>query len=88
MDCNLEISKFEKDAVLYRDQNGKIICVKKEEFLKPYLDEIKNLKLEVECCKNNFELFKLSTQKELDEKISKINIHLAAIRSFIEIMKG
>ena len=88
MTCNLEIGQLKKNAVLYRNENGKVVCVSKEEFLKEHDLKIKQLQLEWE--QKNLQLeYK---QKQFDEEWAKakaeIEEYKKSIYDFINIMKG
>lgn len=88
MTCNVEISKFKKNAILFRDENGKIICLTKEEFLKEQNDKIKDLEFKLEQKTNELNAFKEKVEIQLEEKTKQIDAHLNAIHEFISIMKG
>ena len=88
MQCNLEISKLKKNAVLYRDETGKIICLSKDEFLKEHDGRIKQLEekwtlkvLELDNMKKKFE-------EEWEQKKLEMMAFQKGIYEFIEIMKG
>lgn len=88
MQCNLEISKLKKNAVLYRDETGKIICLSKDEFLKQHDGRIKQLEEQWILKVQELDNMKKKFEKEWELKKSEITEFQQAIYKFIEIMKG
>lgn len=88
MQCNLEISKLKKNAVLYRDETGKIVCLSKDEFLKEHDLRIKELELSWEQKNIQLNLMKEKIEKEWEDKKTEIEEYKKAIYDFINIMKG
>lgn len=88
MMCDIEISKLKPDSVLYRDANGKIICITKEEFLKEHNSKIAEISNEFENLKNNTLEFQKSITSEILRQNERIEAMQQALLDFIEIMKG
>lgn len=88
MQCNLEISKLKKNAVLYRDETGKIICLSKDEFLKQHDGRIKQLEEQWTLKVQELDNMKKKFEKEWEKKKLEITEFQQAIYKFIEIMKG
>ena len=88
MNCNLEISKLKKNAVLYRDETGKIICLTKDEFLKEHDGRIKQLEEKWTLKAQELDNMKKKFDQEWEKKKLEISDFTKAIYDFIEIMKG
>lgn len=88
VNCNLNLTQLRGEAILYRTKEGVVICVTKEELFKKELEEIKNLKLQWEQKTNELRVFKEQLEEDYKNKMAEVDAHLAAIRKFIEIMKG
>lgn len=88
MQCNLEISKLKKNAVLYRDETGKIVCLSKDEFLKEHDLRIKELELSWEQKNIQLNQMKEKIEEEWKDKKVEIEEYKKAIYDFINIMKG
>ena len=88
MICDIEISKLKPDSVLYRDANGKIICVTKKEFLKEHALEIAEISNKFENLKNNTLDFQKSITGEILRQNERIDKLSQSLLDFIKIMKG
>lgn len=88
MQCNLEISKLKKNAVLYRDETGKIICLSKDEFLKEHDGRIKQLEEKWTLKVQELDNMKRKFEEEWDLKKFEMMEFQKGIYEFIEIMKG
>ena len=88
MQCNLEISKLKKNAVLYRDETGKIICLTKDEFLKEHDGRIKQLEEKWTLKVQELDNMKKKFEEEWEQKKLEISEFQKGIYEFIEIMKG
>jgi hypothetical protein len=88
MQCNLEISKLKKNAVLYRDETGKIICLSKDEFLKEHDGRIKQLEEKWTLKVQELDNMKKKFEEEWDLKKFEMMEFQKGIYEFIEIMKG
>jgi hypothetical protein len=88
MQCNLEISKLKKNAVLYRDETGKIICLSKDEFLKEHDGRIKQLEEKWTLKVQELDNMKKKFEEEWEQKKLEISEFQKGIYEFIEIMKG
>lgn len=88
MQCNLEISKLKKNAVLYRDETGKIICLSKDEFLKVHDGRIKQLEEKWTLKVQELDNMKKKFEEEWDLKKFEMMQFQKGIYEFIEIMKG
>lgn len=88
MQCNLEISKLKKNAVLYRDETGKIICLSKDEFLKEHDGRIKHLEEKWTLKVQELDNMKKKFEEEWELKKFEMMQFQKGIYEFIEIMKG
>ena len=88
MQCNLEISKLKKNAVLYRDETGKIICLSKDEFLKEHDGRIKQLEEKWTLKVQELDKMKEKFEEEWEQKKLEMMAFQKGIYEFIEIMKG
>jgi hypothetical protein len=88
MQCNLEISKLKKNAVLYRDETGKIICLTKDEFLKEHDGRIKQLEEKWTLKVQELNNMKKKFEEEWELKKLEMTAFQKGIYEFIEIMKG
>lgn len=88
MQCNLEISKLKKNAVLYRDETGKIICLSKDEFLKEHDGRIKQLEEKWTLKVQELDNMKKKFDEEWEQKKLEMMAFQKGIYEFIEIMKG
>lgn len=88
MQCNLEISKLKKNAVLYRDETGKIICLSKDEFLKEHDGRIKQLEGKWTLKVQELDNMKKKFEEEWEQKKLEMMAFQKGIYEFIEIMKG
>ena len=88
MICDIEISKLKPNSVLYRDANGKIICVTKEEFLKELKNEIGDNSKEIEGIKNYTEETRKLITAEISSQNKRIDKLSNTLLEFINIMKG
>lgn len=88
MQCNLEISKLKKNAVLYRDETGKIICLSKDEFLKEHDGRIKQLEDKWTLKVQELDNMKKKFEQDWEQKKLEMMAFQKGIYEFIEIMKG
>ena len=88
MQCNLEISKLKKNAVMYRDDTGKIICLSKDEFLKEHDGRIKQLEEKWTLKVQELDNMKKKFEEEWDLKNFEMMQFQKGIYEIIEIMKG
>ena len=76
MIVDFDVKLMKPDSVLYRDKNGKIICVPKEEFLKEHNSKIAEILNEFENLKNNT----LNFQKSITSEILRQNERIEAMQ--------
>jgi hypothetical protein len=88
MIVDFDVKSMKTDSVLYRDKNGKIICVPKDEFLKEYYDEISSLRVEVANGISRIENLEKSIVGEISSQNERIDQLSQTIKDFVNIMKG
>ena len=88
MIVDFDVKSLEPNSVLYRDENGKIICVPKEKFLKEYNDEIASLRTEVANGISRIEKLEKSIVGQISNQNKRIDQLSQTIRNFVKIMKG
>ena len=69
MICDINIKEMKPNSVLICDNNGKFICISKDEFLQSFKNEISDILQQCENIKNYTE----DTRKSIVEEISRQN---------------
>ena len=88
MIVDFDVKSMKPDSVLYRDKNGKIICVPKDEFLKEYHAEISSLRVEVANGISRIENLEKSIVGQISSQNERIDQLSQTIKDFVNIMKG
>lgn len=88
MIVDFDVNSLEPNSVLYRNENGKIICVPKEKFLKEYQDEIASLRVDVANGISRIEKLEKSIVGQILSQNERIDQIAQTIKNFVKIMKG
>lgn len=91
MQVDLDIKKLSNNSVLYRE-NGKIVCVPKEEFLKEQTAEISSLTFKIEKLESLFNKLQKTIVEEIldfkNEMSKKDAVYKKTLLAILETLKG